>query len=109
MRLTKQHLHAALLATACLVTNGSDAREHDDDKHHDKDRQQHQTAFDSNAQLGPRPYYLIDDMDEGELKDELSACDGRYLTKAFPMMRASRAASPSASASSRAARRKVSM
>ena len=26
------------------------------------------------VQLGPRPYYLVDDMDEGELKDELLSC-----------------------------------
>jgi glycerophosphoryl diester phosphodiesterase len=26
------------------------------------------------VELGPRPYYLLDDMDEGELKDELLAC-----------------------------------
>ncbi|HKA35672.1 MAG TPA: glycerophosphodiester phosphodiesterase, partial [Thermoanaerobaculia bacterium] len=25
-------------------------------------------------QLGPRPYYLIDGMDEGELKNKLAAC-----------------------------------
>lgn len=27
-----------------------------------------------NVQLGPRPYFLVDDMDEGPLKDELLAC-----------------------------------
>jgi glycerophosphoryl diester phosphodiesterase len=26
------------------------------------------------AQLGPRPFYLVNDMDEGELKDRLQAC-----------------------------------
>lgn len=28
----------------------------------------------TNIQLGPRPWYLIDDMDEGSLKDELKSC-----------------------------------
>lgn len=27
-----------------------------------------------NIQLGPRPYYLVSDMDEGKLKDKLSSC-----------------------------------
>lgn len=31
-------------------------------------------AKDGNAQLGPRPYYLVDDMDEGPLKTALQEC-----------------------------------
>ena len=27
-----------------------------------------------NVQLGPRPYYLVDDMEEGKLKDKLKSC-----------------------------------
>lgn len=27
------------------------------------------------AQVGPRPYYLVDDMDEGALKDKLQSCE----------------------------------
>lgn len=27
-----------------------------------------------NVQLGPRPFYLVEDMDEGKLKDDLEAC-----------------------------------
>lgn len=27
-----------------------------------------------NVQLGPRPYYLVDNMDEGPLKERLQAC-----------------------------------
>ena len=27
-----------------------------------------------NVQLGPRPYYLVDNMDEGDLKDKLESC-----------------------------------
>ena len=31
-------------------------------------------ASDISVQLGPRPFYLIDDMDKGALKDKLNAC-----------------------------------
>lgn len=27
-----------------------------------------------NVQLGPRPFYLVDNMDEGPLKDKLESC-----------------------------------
>lgn len=27
-----------------------------------------------NVQLGPRPYYLVDNMDEGPLKEKLESC-----------------------------------
>lgn len=33
------------------------------------------------VQLGPRPYFLIDDMDEGALKDKLQRCANRPLKK----------------------------
>lgn len=37
-----------------------------------------------NVQLGPRPYYLVDDMDEGPLKDKLVSCsDGPFTTTDF--------------------------
>lgn len=36
-------------------------------------RRWHRTAS-KPTQLGPRPYYLVDDMDDGELKEELLAC-----------------------------------
>ncbi|MGI9277181.1 MAG: glycerophosphodiester phosphodiesterase family protein, partial [Endozoicomonas sp.] len=49
--------------------------------HADSDRHslKHYWGFDyynkqSSIELGPRPYYLINDMDEGELKDTLQAC-----------------------------------
>ena len=29
------------------------------------------------VQLGPRPFYLVDDMDEGELKTSLQPCEKR--------------------------------
>ncbi|WP_026958318.1 glycerophosphodiester phosphodiesterase family protein [Aliagarivorans taiwanensis] len=37
-----------------------------------------------NVELGPRPYYLVDDMDEGALKDQLAACaDGPFYKTDF--------------------------
>lgn len=37
-----------------------------------------------NVQLGPRPFYLVDDMDEGELKDQLLACsEGPFSVSNF--------------------------
>jgi len=36
------------------------------------------------VQLGPRPYYLVDDMDEGALKDKLESCaDGPFRRSDF--------------------------
>ncbi|MDQ0326240.1 glycerophosphoryl diester phosphodiesterase [Rhodopseudomonas julia] len=36
------------------------------------------------AELGPRPFYLVNDMDEGELKDALKACEeGPFYRTAF--------------------------
>ena len=36
------------------------------------------------AQLGPRPFYLIEDMDPGELREELKQCsDGPFLRSDF--------------------------
>lgn len=37
-----------------------------------------------NVQLGPRPYYLVDDMDDSPLKDELLSCsEGPFKTSDF--------------------------
>ena len=37
-----------------------------------------------NVQLGPRPYYLVDNMDAGPLKDKLESCsEGPFKTSTF--------------------------
>lgn len=37
-----------------------------------------------NVQLGPRPYYLVNNMDDGPLKDKLESCsEGPFSTSAF--------------------------
>ena len=35
------------------------------------------------VEIGPRPFYLVRDMDDGPLKDELSACTGPFARKDF--------------------------
>lgn len=37
------------------------------------------TAFAADVEVGPRPYYLIDQMKEGALKDKLMACEGMEM------------------------------
>jgi glycerophosphoryl diester phosphodiesterase len=36
----------------------------------------YQSKHGLNDELGPRPYFLVEDMDEGELKDALKQCEG---------------------------------
>ncbi len=53
---------SVVLATAAVVASANDNR--DDDRH----------GADQGVQLGPRPFYLLDGMDEGWLKTKLSQC-----------------------------------
>lgn len=42
------------------------------------------SVSDQSIQLGPRPFYLVNDMDEGELKEELLACgNGPFQASTF--------------------------
>jgi glycerophosphoryl diester phosphodiesterase len=66
----------ALIATNCLASQQGDWYQgKDDSKWH-----RHQVTRPS-VQLGPRPYYLVNDMDQGELKEELLACDKKKFKK----------------------------
>jgi glycerophosphoryl diester phosphodiesterase len=49
-----------------------------------------------NVQLGPRPYYLVNDMDEGTLKKKLESCsEGPFYTNKFTIgHRGSRSQAP---------------
>jgi len=82
MRRTK--LLVAIVATVCVLCFAStssaqrrDTQEHTSllgwlselFPHKQRPRPRH-----SKVQLGPRPYYLVDDMDEGPLKDKLLSC-----------------------------------
>ncbi len=45
------------------------------DKQNDPDDPHHRRQAPQQMQLGPRPFYLVDDMDPGGLKDQLASCD----------------------------------
>lgn len=67
---------AALIASAPLAASADDARGRFDEHGRWKDRDA--------VQLGPRPFYLIDGMDEGWLKDRLMQCkDGPFRRTDF--------------------------
>jgi glycerophosphoryl diester phosphodiesterase len=62
-------LPAAVAACALGVSAGSaNANAHDRAEH------EHAHRSSENIQLGPRPFYLVDGMDEGPLKDRLNQC-----------------------------------
>jgi len=55
-----------LMAVACA--HAGDDRRGDADEHHAR-------RGDLNVQVGPRPFYLVDGMDEGPLKNKLEQCE----------------------------------
>jgi glycerophosphoryl diester phosphodiesterase len=61
---------SAAITAGCAEPGESDSTESaargEVDRRHHRDRDR--------VQLGPRPYYLVDDMDEGRLKDRLESC-----------------------------------
>ena len=58
----------SLVAVIALAGSAVAHRHH---RHHHHDE--------TNVQLGPRPYYLVEDMDEGALKDRLLAVRERPI------------------------------
>jgi len=65
-------LLAAALTTAFAVCSGfAPVASADRDDHRDRG---HGNNDDDSIQLGPRPFYLVDGMDEGPLKDRLMQC-----------------------------------
>ncbi len=40
----------------------------------------------SSVQLGPRPFFLINDMDHGPLKKKLESCETRPFKRALPLL-----------------------
>ncbi|MEW8265564.1 MAG: glycerophosphodiester phosphodiesterase family protein [Candidatus Thiodiazotropha sp.] len=64
---------AILLSTSCLA---GDRHNRDDD-----DRWESGNKSRLSVQLGPRPYYLINDMEDSELKEELLSCDKKKFKK----------------------------
>jgi glycerophosphoryl diester phosphodiesterase len=64
------------------------AERYDDDNekysrpsHYDYDRSSRYSHDDEKIQLGPRPFYLVDDMDESPLKKKLKSCENGPFRK----------------------------
>ncbi|MET1255668.1 glycerophosphodiester phosphodiesterase family protein [Aliikangiella maris] len=64
-------ISAVILSVSCMASAGN----HDDNKKHYKPKKA------STAQLGPRPFYLVDDMDIGSLKNQLKSCSNKKRFK----------------------------
>ncbi|MCG8070195.1 MAG: glycerophosphodiester phosphodiesterase [Candidatus Thiodiazotropha taylori] len=77
MRLKKMLQTLLIITTTTIMVSGCFAgnRDHREDDEREFERVRLST------QLGPRPFYLVDDMDEGELKQELQACSKKKKFK----------------------------
>ncbi|MCG8089639.1 MAG: glycerophosphodiester phosphodiesterase [Candidatus Thiodiazotropha endolucinida] len=77
MRLKKMLQTLLIITTTSIIVSGCFAgnRDHREDDEGEFERVRLST------QLGPRPFYLVDDMDEGELKQELQACSKKKKFK----------------------------
>ncbi|MPZ43690.1 MAG: glycerophosphodiester phosphodiesterase [Betaproteobacteria bacterium] len=60
----------AVLSEISPVASADDDRDRGRDHHHDRDRARNHNAI----ELGARPFYLVDGMEEGRLKDRLLQC-----------------------------------
>ena len=69
----RQILMLAFAAVLTSFTNPSMAAPADDSKEHRAKLQ--------NVQVGPRPYFLVDDLDPGSLKKSLQQCADKPLRK----------------------------
>lgn len=58
--------------------NGRDGHDNDRHGHHDRDWHDRGSA---SIQVGPRPFYLVNDMDDGRLKRKLASCEGKPLKR----------------------------
>lgn len=47
----------------------------------DRDSAKDHKHWHADVQVGPRPSWLVDDMDEGPLKDKLARCEGKRLSR----------------------------
>jgi glycerophosphoryl diester phosphodiesterase len=59
---------------AAISPFGSLAHAEDEDKDREGNQGGHR-MHDQSVQLGPRPFYLVEGMDEGTLKDKLMSCE----------------------------------
>ncbi|MCG7972950.1 MAG: glycerophosphodiester phosphodiesterase [Candidatus Thiodiazotropha taylori] len=77
MRLKKMLQTLLIITTTSLIVSGCFAGNRD----HREDDEGEFERIRLSTQLGPRPFYLVDDMDEGELKQELQACSKKKKFK----------------------------
>ncbi len=68
----------AVMAMPAIVSAGFDSHDRHEEDHKKRHAVHEETAP---AQLGPRPYFLVDDMEPSELKTKLTACGKRKLKK----------------------------
>jgi glycerophosphoryl diester phosphodiesterase len=81
MRLNKKFQALALLAIATLIAGSCFAGNYQcGSDNHEEDNHSYKRAR-LNIELGPRPFYLVDDMDEGPLKQELQQCRKKRFKK----------------------------
>ena len=78
-------LFTAILACSTSVSAGdkeeNNQRSHDGDNHHDSRTSKNNPYT---VQLGPRPFFLVQDMDQGRLKHELQQCSqGPFIKTDF--------------------------
>ena len=76
-------LNTVLFMTCCSLSAGAIAdrgQQWDDDDHYGR----HDQAQAPSVQLGPRPYFLVNDMQDSDLKKKLQACaDGPFVKSDF--------------------------
>lgn len=71
-------------ATALAGCDGADVRPSNQSNEVSRESSSHDRHRRDNVQLGPRPFYLVDDMDDGWLKDRLESCaDGPFHPSDF--------------------------
>ncbi len=88
MHSNNESLITTLALTLCLGSSVVYARDHvergnhghhnDHDHYHDHDHHHQDTPI-SKFQLGPRPFYLVDDMEDGPLKEKLQSCENMEI------------------------------
>ena len=83
MNPTRSMTLAAVTLTACLASPAVvSARDSDDSR--DRGTERHKPSRRLNVQVGPRPYYLVEDMDESALKRKLQQCsEGPFYKTEF--------------------------
>jgi glycerophosphoryl diester phosphodiesterase len=72
--LMRPYILALVVITAAAVIYGFSIVTANTPEQEPKSRNNHDKGPVHSVQLGPRPYFLIDDMDEGELKAKLQQC-----------------------------------